>query len=94
MKKSIKQVYTVSSRLEAESICLLLQSFGIAAEISQESVASTLGLTVGPLAKIKILVNNNQVRDAREILQAMDRGELTINPDDPGTNGLSDQKSE
>lgn len=90
MKNNNKQVYIVSSRLEAESICLLLQSFGIAAEISQESVASTLGLTVGPLAKIKILVNNNKLKDAREILQAMDRGELTINPDDPKDSGSGD----
>jgi len=80
MKNDWVQVYSVSSRLEAESICILLQSFGIHAEILQESVAATLGLTVGPLAKINIIVNRNQAKDAREILKSMDKGDLVEKP--------------
>ncbi len=78
MKDKRIQVYTVNSRLEAESISLLLQSFGINSYISQESVAASMGLTVGPIARIRILVDRGQGKDAREILQSMDRGELTI----------------
>ncbi len=76
MKDKQVQVYTVSTRFEAESIRILLQSFGIEAFVMQESVAATLGLTVGPLARIRIMVNRGQAKDAREILRSMDKGEL------------------
>ena len=78
MKDKRIQVYSVNSRLEAESISLLLQSFGIHAYITQESVAASMGLTVGPIASIRILVDRGHAKDAREILQSMERGELAI----------------
>jgi hypothetical protein len=71
-----KPVYLTTSPLEAESIRILLESFGIHAELSQESAGSALGLTVGPLGETTVLVKESDEEAAREILKSMDEGKL------------------
>jgi hypothetical protein len=71
-----KPVYLSTSPLEAESIRILLESFGIHAELSQESAGSAIGLTVGPLGETLVLVKETDEQAAREILKSMDEGKL------------------
>jgi len=77
-----KPVYLTTSRIEAESICILLKSFGINAEISQETAGAALGLSVGPLGETLILVNEKDEKAAKEILKSMDDGKLEIQDGD------------
>lgn len=69
-------VYTAYGQLAGEMVRLLLESFKIPAIISQESAGITYGLTVGPLGQVKILVPSGHVKEAAEILSAMEEGRL------------------
>lgn len=71
-----KPVYLTTSPLEAESIRILLKSFGIEASLSQESAGKAYGLTVGPLGETLVLVRESDEEAAKEILKSMDEGKL------------------
>lgn len=64
-------VYVAQGQLEAESIRLFLESFGISARTDQESAGVALGLTVGMLGEAGVRVAPEDIDDARLILQAM-----------------------
>jgi len=68
-------VYTTAGQLEGEMIKAFLQSQGIQAEINQESVAKTIGLSAGRLGEVYVLVPEDQVSEAVACLQAMEAGE-------------------
>ena len=70
-------VYKAQGKLSAEMVRLLLESFRIPAALSQESVGTTYGLTVGDLGEVEILVEASQMDAALEILQAMEEGKLS-----------------
>jgi hypothetical protein len=74
-------VYAAEGQLAGEMIRVLFESFGIPAILSQESVAHTYGLTAGPVGQVFVLVPEDQVSDATQILESMDRGDLEL-PDD------------
>jgi hypothetical protein len=70
------KVYTTAGDLEAEFIKGFLHGQGIEATISQESVARTLGLTVGRLGQVKILVPEDKADEAIALLKEMESGEF------------------
>lgn len=76
------KVYSASGVLEAKSIQGLLKSFNIESEIFQESVGITYGLTIGSLGEADILVSEDKLEEAKQILTLMENGKLEI-PDDP-----------
>ncbi len=88
-------VYSAEGKLAADMIRLLLESFGIPVKIEQESAGLAFGLTVGDLGEAIVLVPENQAADARQILIAMERGELEQKdePEEtkPGLNKDSDK---
>lgn len=69
-------IYTAYGQLAGEMIRLLLEAQSIPAILLQESAGTVYGLTVGPLGEVRILVPTDRVREAREILQAMEEGKL------------------
>jgi hypothetical protein len=73
--------YTIDGALKAQTLCTLLQSFGIQAIQNQESAGMAYGLTIGPLGEAKIYVPKSQLQAAQEILEAWERGETAL-PDD------------
>lgn len=73
--------YTIDGAIKAQTLCSLLQSFGISAIHSQESAGLVYGLTVGPLGEAKIYVPASQLQAAQEILTAWERGEMTVSED-------------
>jgi hypothetical protein len=80
-----KPVYLSTSPLEAESIRILLESFGIKAELSQESAGAAIGLTVGTLGETFVYVKESDEAAAKEILKSMDDGKLEAK--DPSSEG-------
>ena len=69
-------VWRASGQLDAEMIKSLLQSFGIIAYSSQESLGSTFGFTLTPLGEVEIYVRDNDVTDANRILDDYRNGFL------------------
>jgi hypothetical protein len=62
--------------LEAETVKILLESFGIPAFTNQESAGTTYGLTVGPLGEVDVLVPMDYLKDAIKIIEDMRSGKL------------------
>lgn len=69
-------VYVASGAIEAESVKILLESFGLKAFVNQESAGRTYGLTVGPLGEVEVLVPTDQVEEALKIISDMNSGRL------------------
>jgi hypothetical protein len=67
---------TVSGKLEAEIIHGMLRAYGIEAMMSHEAAASIYGLGVGPTADVDLLVPENQLEDATQLLDDYRHGRL------------------
>jgi hypothetical protein len=74
-------VYVAEGRLQAESVKILLESFGITAYVNQESAGTTYGLTVGILGEVDVIVPLSQVEEAKKIIADMESGKLESNDD-------------
>lgn len=72
-------VYVADGMLEAESVKILLESFGITAFINQESAGTTYGLTVGLLGQADVIVPLAQLEEAKKIIADMEAGKLEDN---------------
>lgn len=69
-------VYVADGMLEAESVKILLESFGLTAFLNQESAGTTYGLTVGILGEVDVIVPLTQVEEAKKIIAEMEAGKL------------------
>lgn len=71
-------VHTTAGAMQAEIIKGLFESVGIPARLSQESVGSVYGFTVGAMGLVDILVPEEHTAQAQEVLAAYERGELEL----------------
>jgi hypothetical protein len=53
---------------QAELLASILEANGVEASLSQESYAHTLGLTVGPMSRVQIFVNAENLETAQQIV--------------------------
>jgi hypothetical protein len=79
-------VYLANGMLEAESIKIMLESFGIPAYVNQESAGSTYGLTVGLLGEVEVIVPLSKVAEAKKVIEEMNSGKLENNDDQEADN--------
>ena len=77
-------VYVAEGMLQAESIKILLESFGITAFVNQESAGTTYGLTVGFLGEVEVIVPLAQVEEAKKIIADMESGKLVNDDENSG----------
>ena len=75
-------IYNAKGMLEAEMIYLFLQSFGIFSRVIQESAGITFGLTVGSLGLAGIRVAEDDAKQTRAILKAMEEGVFILQDED------------
>lgn len=75
MSKKFEVAYTASGSFLAESVMGLLKSFGIDAYVNLDSsgIFSALG-------EARVYVPVEQLKDARQILDQMERGYLQLSP--------------
>ncbi len=85
-------VYVANGKLEAETVKILLESFGIPAFINQESAGSTYGLTVGPLGEVDVVVPGEFLSEAKKIIAEMKAGNLEIKEDSDSNSSESDDE--
>ena len=86
-------VFVANGRLEAESVRILLESFGIPAYINQESAGMTYGLTVGILGEVDVFVPDKYIEDAKKVIEDMKKGLLEL-PDNPDQNNSDNDPDE
>jgi hypothetical protein len=79
-KRTVRKevVFIANGMLEAESVRILLESFGIPAFTNQESAGTVYGLTVGPLGEVEVIVPPEHLADAKKIIAEMKAGHLEI----------------
>lgn len=73
-------VYSAAGLLEADMLKAFLEAQGLKVFLSQESVGRTLGLSAGTLGKVIVMVPEEQVDEAKELLTAIEEGDFD-NPD-------------
>ncbi len=88
-KSSLTPIYQAGNKFEAETIRLLLESFEIPVELIGESVGKTMGLGGGPLGEVVVYVPANHVKEARDIIARMEKGEFEL--DSPNTEEPPDE---
>lgn len=66
----LKELMTVNGLTEAWIVKDLLMSNGIMAELHYDPVASIMGLNIGKLGAVKILVREEELEDARKIIES------------------------
>jgi hypothetical protein len=69
MAANVVVIETVSGLIEGEIILALLKSAGIEAELSREAALSPFSLGIGRLARVEVLVREEQAAQARELLE-------------------------
>jgi len=84
MDDNFVEVYRANGQLDAETIKLFLESFEIKVLMAGESAGTVTGLTIGSLGEVPIYVLKEQARQARTLLEAMERGDLE-EPEPPAT---------
>lgn len=78
MPEKYVKVYLVSGAGDAVLIKMFLEAYGIPTVFYEESAGIVYGLTVGPLAEAEIWVPESRAEEARELLQKMENGELSL----------------
>lgn len=79
MNHKFIKVYAGNGQLDADMIKAFLESMQIHAITSRESVGSIYGFNVGPLGEVDILVPQEEVEEALDILRRMEEGEFEGN---------------
>lgn len=72
-------VFIANGMLEAESVRIFLESFGIPAFTNQESAGTAMGFTVGPLGEVEVVVPTQYISEAKKIIAEMNAGNLENN---------------
>ena len=75
-KQSWQTVITVQGELQAEVVRGLIEAQGIPVNLSQEGVARAYGLGVGPLSEVEIMVPDNYVQTAKDVIERYQAGEF------------------
>ncbi len=66
----MKELMVVNGLTEAQIVRDLLISNGILAKLDYEPIASILGLNIGDIGAVKILVPEEDLENAREIVKS------------------------
>lgn len=74
---NLVSIYSAAGLLEADMLKGFLEAQGLKVFLSQESVGRTLGLSAGTLGKVNVMVPEEQVNDAKELLKAIEDGEFS-----------------
>jgi hypothetical protein len=78
-------IYSAAGLLEADMLKAFLEAQGLTVFLSQESVGRTLGLSAGSLGMVDLLVPEEQVGQAQQLIDRIEAGDFegTEYTDDP-----------
>ncbi|MGD2058946.1 MAG: DUF2007 domain-containing protein [Anaerolineales bacterium] len=81
METNFKVVATASGKLEADIIKGMLEAQGVEAMLSYEAAGTAYGFGVGRLARVEILVREEQAAEAESILADYQSGKFAQESD-------------
>ena len=71
-------VFTAKGEFEAQQVRAFLEAHGIPCRLQGEALRKTHGLTLDGLGFVKLHVPEDRVLEARELLESVERGDLTL----------------
>ena len=66
----------IAGELQAELMRGLLEAQGIPVMLAQEGAARAIGITTGPLGEVEIMIPEDKLQDARDILTRYQSGDF------------------
>lgn len=75
-------VFIANGQIEAEQVRAFLEAAGIESVLRGESLTKTHSLTVAELGKVEVFVAEGDEERANELLAAVERGDLRLDPDE------------
>jgi len=82
MNESLVTVARAQGEIDAQQIVSFLEAHEIAAVLRGEALRKTHGMLLDGLGFVEIQVNPEDADAARELLEAVDRGELRLGDDE------------
>lgn len=74
-------VFTAQGEVEEHQVRSFLAANGISTSVRGEALRKTHGLVLDGLGEVQILVPTEHAERARELLTAVERGDLSLEPD-------------
>lgn len=68
MSRELIRLESSSGMVEAEILRGMLEAYGIQVQLVREAAGPAIGLTFGPLARVDLMVYEDQEAEARQIL--------------------------
>ena len=75
-------VHTVQGEAEEQQVRSFLEAHGIPTSVWGEALRKTHGFVLDGLGEVRIVVPEEHADHARELLAAVERGDLTLNEDE------------
>ncbi len=75
-----REIARYSDPISAEIARGYLEAHGVEARLEQESAARMIGLYMGPFGQIALLVREDQVEQALDLLERMEQGQAEEPP--------------
>ena len=85
MDDSLIAVCTVQGEVEEQQVRSFLEAHGIATTAWGEALRKTHGFVLDGLGEVQILVSTKHAEDARQLLAAVERGDLILEADQPNS---------
>jgi len=83
-------LYRAYGLLDAKSIQILLESFGIHSQIIQESAGIAYGFNIGKLGSANIYVRQTNLEEAEKIINLLESGQLELPSSELGDDEIGD----
>ncbi len=83
MDEQMVTVHAAHGGAEEEQVRAFLEANGIPTWVRGEALRKTHGLTLNGLGMVQILVRQEDVAAARELLAAVERGEMALDENGP-----------
>ncbi len=71
-----KLAYTAAGAFQAQIVRSLLEAAEIPVHVAQEGAGAVYALTVGPMGEVEVLVPDDRLAEAKDIIAAYESGEL------------------
>ena len=84
MDHDLRRVFVASGEMHANQVRAFLEAAGIPTAVRGESLRKTHGLTLDGLGAVEILVAEEDVEQARSLLDAAETGQLRLADDVDG----------
>lgn len=77
MEDKLVRVASANGAVEGEILRAMLEAEGIESALSHEAAGTAFGLSVGPMGIVDVLVLERNEAEARRLIEAYRRGEVT-----------------